>query len=376
MSNQPPVNSHTARTFAVSSVPPTTEPLPEIPYYQAVADLLSSPIESCSRYRGQLVAEVRSHPLIAALHAAFSYHHPICLSPDMIWLTLTQGLATHINVNAEELRHHFVQHEGKLKIKVIRDDFVKGSPENPWSEVFTEFSEKIREHIGEAHTLIVADFSTTGSIERAASEVVLLDAMQSYFEYEVHTRCGIPTITLEGTVEDWRSIAQRVEEFARFDLEWWVKAVRPILEQFVAASAGSVDRKFWDSIYKYQGAAGSGSPYITGWITKLFPYLVNRYAKYQRNYYSKTTQPLYLRNPWLDSNRERRGPARDDFPNLPSKVPFKWIYLGTTYDMEFIAGIIGVSQDQKSLCLRPEIGWVVREAGVTCDSSTNYAKAL
>jgi hypothetical protein len=44
--------------------------------------------------------------------------------------------------------------------------------------------------------------------------------------------------------------------------------------------------------------------------------------------------------------------------------------------MEFIAGIIGVNQEQKSLCLRPEIGWVVREAGVTSDSNTNYAKAL
>jgi hypothetical protein len=143
--------------------------------------------------------------------------------------------------------------------------------------------------------------------------------------------------------------------------------VRPILEQFVAASAGSVDRQFWDSIYKYQGAAGSGSPYITGWITKLFPYLLNRRAKYEQNYHGTTTEPLYLRNPWLDSNQERRGPARDDFPNLPSKVPFKWIYyVKIIYDMEFIAGLIGVSQDQKSLCLRPEIGWVIREAEVTC----------
>jgi hypothetical protein len=167
-----------------------------------------------------------------------------------------------------------------------------------------------------------------------------------------------------------------VEEFARFDLEWWVKAVRPILEQFVAASAGSVDQQFWDSIYKYNGPAGSGSPYISGWITKLFPYLLNRHAKDELQWHGKTTKPLYLRNPWLDSHGKRWGPARDDFPNLPSKVPFKWIYLTTTYDMEFIAGIIGVSQDQKSLCLRPEIGWVVREAGVISDSNTNYAKAL
>src|SRR5262249_17854630 len=154
------------------------------------------PVESCSRYHGKLVAGNRSHPLIGALHAAFATHRPVCLSPDIIWLTLTQGLAHHINANAEQLRHLFVQHEGKLKIIVRRDDFSKGSPENPWPEVLAKISAAIHEHIGDAHGLIVAGFSTTGPVERAASEVVLLDAMQAFFSYEVHTLCGIPSITL------------------------------------------------------------------------------------------------------------------------------------------------------------------------------------
>src|SRR5262245_38294275 len=199
-----------ATTVAVSRVRAATKPLPEVPYHQAVADFIGGPIESCSRYHGQLVANVRSHPLIGALHAAFATHRPLCLSPDIIWLTLTQGFAHHIHANAEQLRHHLVQHEEKLTIVVRRDDFVKGSPENPWPEVFAEFSAAIREHIGDAHQLVVADFSTTGPVERAASEVVLLDAMQAFFHYEVHTFCGIPALTLEGTAEDWRSIARRV----------------------------------------------------------------------------------------------------------------------------------------------------------------------
>jgi hypothetical protein len=353
-----------ARTFAVSKVSPTTTPLPEIPYYQAVAEFLVVPsIEACSRYRGQLVESVDSyHPLIAALLTAFAFHHPICLSPDIIWLTLTQGLAQHINMNAEELRHHFVQHSGKLKITVRRDDFVKGSPDNPWAEVFGEFSEQIHQHIGKAHELIVANFSTTGPIERAASEVVLLDAMQSYFEYELISMCGIPAIKLEGTVEDWRSIAQRVEEFARFGLEWWVEVLRPILKEFVAAAAGSVNTEFWDSIYKYQGPDGSGSPYITGWVAKLFPYIMNREVKWKSMFQDMTTQPLYLRNPWLNFELSPEIEARGAFPSLPSKAPFKWNYLGNVYEMEFVAGLIGVSQEPESLCLRPEIGWVVLEA--------------
>jgi hypothetical protein len=351
-----------ATTFNVSNVRTATEPLPEVPYHQAVAAFLDSPIESCSRYHGQLVANVRSHPLIGALHAAFATHRPICLSPDVIWLTLTQGLAHHINANAEQLRHHFVQHEGKLVVVVERDDFAKGSPENTWPEVFAEFSSRIREHIGDAHGLIVADFSTTGPVERAASEVVLLDAMQAFFSYEVHTLCGIPSITLEGTVEDWEAIARRVREFRRFDLAWWIEPLQPIVDQFVEAASGKVKRRFWDSIYKWQGPRGSGSPQVTGWIFTLFPYLNNPQAKYGGMFGGTTSAPPLHRNPWLGAFSSRHGPGRDAFPSLPPRAPFLWRHLGTDYAMEFIGGLIGVYQDPQTLCLRPEIGWVIREA--------------
>lgn len=196
-------------TFAVSHVTPATEPLPVILHYEAVTEFLGGQVEACSQYHGQLVPGVQQHPLIHALHMAFATHRPISLSPDIIWLTLTQGLAQHINTNAESLRQHFVRHEGKLEIAVQRDDFVKGSPENPWSEVFSQFSAAIHNHIGDAHDLIVADFSTTGPVEQAASEIVLMDAMQAYFTYKLITSCGIPRITLEGTREDWQSIADR-----------------------------------------------------------------------------------------------------------------------------------------------------------------------
>jgi hypothetical protein len=345
-------------TFPVSAVTPACTPLPEAPYHEAVADFLGSSIESCSCYHGRLVKGVRSHPLIGALHAAFTSHRPICLSPDIVWLTLTQGLAHHINANAKLLRSRLVRHEGKVKIIVRRDDFVKGSPENPWPEVFEGFSAAIREHIGEeTHRLIVADFSTTGPVERAASEVVLMDAMQAFFSYEFHTMCGIPSVTLEGTVEDWGALSQRVEEFAQLDLEWWVKPLRPILKQLVAAASGDIDRAFWESIYKWRGPKGSGSPHLTGWVLDLFPYLSN-----PRGRYGSSEGPL-CRNPWLGVRRGRYSPGRDDFPGLPARAPFLWEYFDRTFEMEFTGGLVGIRQDPDTLCLRPEIGWAVREMG-------------
>ncbi|WP_425396369.1 DUF4419 domain-containing protein [Aeoliella sp.] len=338
----------TSTTFEVSSVTPNTEQLAKVDYHQAVREFLGSPIEACSRYHGQLLQSPNMHPLVAAVHCSFCHHYPLVLSPDIVWLTIVQGFAVHVNENPEELRHKFVSHEGKDEITVRRDDFVKGSPENPWPELFSEFSAQIKPLISDAYDLVVGDFSTTGPVEKAAYEVALLDTMQSYFNYSFITLCGIPTITLEGTSDDWQAVASRAESLRHYDLNWWIDPLGEVLQQFVEASQGKVDRSFWDSIYKFHGPKGSGTPFISGWLRKLFPY-IRRHKK-------------AMHNDYLERDDERSGPDPIDIPRGPSRAPFVWNYLTDEYAMELFGGLIGVAQDPDTLALRPEIGWAVREA--------------
>src|SRR5260370_20112552 len=146
----------------VAKATPAKTALPEVPYKVAVEALLTKPlpqwprqphqtitqpakaVEACSRYHGQLAAGVDFHPVVAAIHLAFKDHRPLVLSPDMLWLLVAQGFAHHVNSGGEELRSQFVKHPGKVAIAVRRDDFIKGSPENPWPEGFGDFSSHIR----------------------------------------------------------------------------------------------------------------------------------------------------------------------------------------------------------------------------------------
>jgi hypothetical protein len=50
-------------------------------------------VEACWSYVLDCVAGIGEHPLIAAAHLAFSQHRPLLLSPDVIWVTIVQGLA-------------------------------------------------------------------------------------------------------------------------------------------------------------------------------------------------------------------------------------------------------------------------------------------
>src|SRR5580700_7649618 len=88
------------------------------------------------------------HGFVESAHWAFAEHYPLVLTPDAVWLCIAQGFAAHVNENAERLRGKFVRHEGQATIAVRRDDFVKGSPANPWPEVFGAFSDAIAAHLG------------------------------------------------------------------------------------------------------------------------------------------------------------------------------------------------------------------------------------
>jgi Domain of unknown function (DUF4419) len=351
-------------TFAVSDVAPSQRPLPPITLEHALARRLERPFddepprafEACGANQAQLVDPVEgvTHPLLEAVHAAFAEHYPLVLSPDDVWLCLAQGFAKHVEANAEALRSRFVRHAGQINLEIARDEFVKGSPDNDWQGCFAEWSNQIAAHIGKQRDLVVAAFSTTGPIERAASELVLMSAMKSYFSFSLLTRCGIPSVTLLGTVEDWRAIRRRAEVLAELDLSAWVAVLLPVLDQLVAAASGSADRRFWQSIYKQRG--DSGGPYVTGWINVLFPYLdgASRKEPIVRNDYALAWS--------LDRDGDEEGPTLSSFPRGLSTVPFLWKYLGTQIPMTLAGGFVGSSQDPETLAVRPAIGWAVQEA--------------
>lgn len=334
------------RTFTVSDVVRAVDPLPAVDARVALEKLAGRSVEALYRTTKTLVQAwtwravegdgaraskelVPFHPFVAAVHYAFDDHRPLVLSPDAVWLMIAQGFAFHVQANAEALRSRVVAHQGRELIVVYRDEFLRGDPANDWPGVFTELSSAVAARTGPLHALVLADFSTTTPTARAASEVTLLATAQSYFAFQVHTRCGIPEITLTGTSEDWRAIRARVEELRAYDAGPWIDALAPVLDQFVAAERGDVDAVFWSSFYKLNDA--SGGPYVTGWINVLLPYVLDRRGAMVPN-----------RNvgSWEDglSAHFGGGPTTENLPSGLARVPFLWKYIGTELRMSFLGG--------------------------------------
>ncbi len=290
------------------------------------------------------------HSLVNAVHQAFAEHRPLLLTPDAIWMAIAQGFAQHINNNAERLRYQFVSHSSKRELKVVLE---KLNDNQDWQQAVELWSKKIDENVkSDIADLMVCDFSTTTPIIRTASQVVMMDALKQYFDYQLYAICGIPWIIVRGSVDDWKKIRKRVEIISEYDLHWWTKRLLPICDGIIETVAGKPNLEFWQHICKPK--AIYGGEVITGWLADLFPYLKEKI----------TNSPTY-KNPILETPREEltiaNGISPRMFPNGISQASFTLNTLQGESQLELIAGFIGVAQNQQTGCLHPEIGWGVRK---------------
>jgi hypothetical protein len=199
---------------------------------------------------------LRGHGFFAAAMYAFKRHLPLRISPDHIFQLVLEAWSRHVNDKAEALRDKFVGFQGKKRLEVSADYFVRGSAQNDWPRVFADFAEQIRRNTspGLFETVHAAPFSTTGPVEQVARDISLMSATKAYFEFSLTTSCGFPYIRLMGSLDDWLLLREKVQGLGAFMLDelasWWLLAVDSILEQFVTVRRNpqKVDTLFWSSM--------------------------------------------------------------------------------------------------------------------------------
>ncbi|NGY60483.1 DUF4419 domain-containing protein [Lentzea sp. NEAU-D13] len=334
-------------TFPVDDVTPVTDVLPTRP----MSDLFPGALAAGGDAR--VLKPNGVHPLLHAVGKAFAEHRPLVLSPDAVWLTITRGVAQHVRLHAEELRSVLVRHQGKdlLEVQVF-----------PGSHSWAEVVEHLAKQVGD--TFFECDFSTSTDVERLAGRVAMLDAYSPYFGYWMIGICGIPSITLTGTPADWREIRTRIDDLPRFGLEHWCRSLVPITDHLVLAAEGNPDTAFWQRIYNPIDAYGGDR--VTGWITRLYPYL---------ELGSEGTKPNHMLDLPIDEPRDLThdgwysGPAITT-DTVPATLCRAVINVNDRRDISRVAvdaGLAGVTQHQDG-ALEPVAGWAVVPAPPSIES--------
>lgn len=198
---------------------------------------------------------------------AWGEHHHLVVRPEEVWFTILVQLNFYMGTHAEEVRDLFVDHEGRETMLV--EDFT-------WALVLEGFQYEIQDRVKTDWLLewIRPDFSTTTDSDRMTANVLMMGLMKQYFNFEGGIICGLPSVTLLGTKDDWQALHDKLERLAEFGDEpaAYQSRLDPILSRFVASfdePDGDETVAFWNNIVLAESAVSCGAPpyYIGGWLT-------------------------------------------------------------------------------------------------------------
>ncbi len=321
------------------------------------------PMNKVSKADGYIAASFLDMPLVTdrtpffhGMVKAFAEHRSVTLSPDVIWMLISQSFNHDVNADPEAFRDKFVDFDGKVDLTVL-SELKLGSPGFDWTGTVDGFAAKIRENTkGDIANTLTAEFTTTGTVERIASEVVLMGTTQAYFEFVViYWGCGIPSVTLTGTVQDWQSVLDRTNRLVGLGAGSWASDLIPILEQFVLTADGRPDQAFWQDIVMVNhpgslergGACGlTPSTFLDGWFLKFLPYDKNGNRMPRKVEYTF-----------------------DGYPEQMASVPALYLELDPvtgniieSVNLKLSGGIAGYVSDTATCGISFQIGWAVQKA--------------
>jgi len=290
--------------------------------------------------------------LFRGLMEAYGSHYPITISPDMILLLFLQGYSRFMENHSEKLRNIYVNFQGQKTLTVVRNGITPetAKPED-WKGIIDEFTKNITGEIGEnIISNLKSNFTTTNPVTLTTSQVSIMSAMKKYFKYEVVMLvCGISSITLEGSLEDWEKIKSKFEFFSKeeFGLNPWIKSLIPIIDKIIETKKyynqnkeiTEEIRNFWKDIIRVKRGGVYQPDVIDGWIIKFVPDV------------SGEKPTIYYQ---LDDDK-----IPDQILSCPLKLRLINGIKEIEYDCALTSGFYGMIQDKETYNIKPVIGYVI-----------------
>ncbi|AVL95103.1 hypothetical protein ma716 [Moumouvirus australiensis] len=288
--------------------------------------------------------------LIDMMYYAWTNHLGVSIRPDDLWIQILSQFALHVNMNNDHYKKYFTKStEGKTIIKVKYSDTYTIETV-PIDHFINKIVEQVSENLpnNELVNDLECNFTTSNNITKLVGKITLMYLVEKHYSYHMIFGCGIPYIDLEGTLEDWVNLQDKIkliEDVADNSIKSWcedlLNITNKIIETFNDLDSAS---KFWKKFF-YEEICGSGSQTCAqGWITYLFIYDKSQ-KKLER--YSNKTGEYGLKGIvfW------------DDFCECMTRVEFE-CFSDTVEKYHINSGIMGFIKD-KNNTLKLNMGFYV-----------------
>lgn len=301
--------------------------------------------------RNLLSAEIKNG-LITTMFRAYSSHLPLVLRPDDIWLAIGAGFSNYVSTHPKELRGQLVTRRNL--VVQLDGALIDGVPANQqWAEAVRLFDQEIQKRVkGDIQKWLVPEFSTTTETDRTVARMLCMSSVKEYFTYTGWLSCGLPKVTLTGSLEDWQNLRVRAEHLLTFDgeLAQWGQLLLPVLDQFIETYQGKIDADFWQRIVTHKAlSSGGGGPWkVHGWAMVFAPF--NSEGKYN-----------LLPAEVVDRTKMYADVLDDQIPETIVTIPVKLkLANGAEKKLKFIGGLTQPRHnDDRSV--QTNVGWAVVE---------------
>jgi hypothetical protein len=239
--------------------------------------VLNTKLPPSKKWDSEKIWSLGYHKVLLGYLDSFIDHCPIKVSPNVIWQLILNAFSRHVDNNSEKLRNKFVNFEGIKDLNVVKvgtlNDIYKYE-----KEIIEELVQKISQNVGsQLVDVLTPNFSTTTNESLIAGKVSLMSAFKRYFRYHGSMLvCGIPYILLEGTLEDWEKILEKLKFLSKY--EFSNKKMEKDIEEIIKTKKGKINLDFWRKIIMetkkedgdWKGCGSEGEDKITGWICDFY----------------------------------------------------------------------------------------------------------
>ena len=227
------------------------------------------------------IKSFENHKVLLGYLNAYFNHCPIKLSPNVIWQLILNNFSEYVNINSEKLRKKFVNFEGKKKLICIKVGSIKDVNKYK-DDLIKEFCDKIAENIGKEITdILTPNFSTSTNETIIAGKASIMSTFKMFFDfYFGMASCGIPYIILEGNLNDWEKILEKLKYLSKYDFD--INLIEKDIIEIINTKKGKINLDFWSKIImKTREKTEEHMPcsifsttverdFITGWILHFF----------------------------------------------------------------------------------------------------------
>ena len=264
---------------------------------------------------------------ISYLEMCWASHHGAVISPDMIWFHVMNELASHVKDNSEQYRDVFTTAsagEDKINIEMQFD----GS--KTILNVHTIVDE-LRKLVPTSIGKFIPEFSTGSRLSRMAIASAFCEAVSPYYSYSVYL-CGIPSIVVLGTVEDWEKIAESCNDIGAIlpGASSYLKNTAVIAKDIADQVEHGLKLDFWKGIFNLKRCGSGSQVEVEGWIRRL---------------YMSKPSPAFTSN----------------FPTHITRVPFDVKGAGSATCGDYILSCGLFTSTVFDGLLVPEFGWILNK---------------